>query len=159
MLNLLIILMTYILMEGITWFTHKYIMHGIMWKFHEDHHDNRKKKHTFFEKNDIFFLIFAIPSMVMFLTGTIIAEYRFLIFIAAGITLYGITYFFIHDVLIHRRFRFLDKLDNRYFRALRRAHKAHHKHLGKEDGECFGLLLVPKKYFKDSNSVSITSKK
>jgi beta-carotene 3-hydroxylase len=25
----------------------------------------------------------------------------------------------------------------------------HHKHSGKEDGECFGMLLVPFKYFKD----------
>jgi hypothetical protein len=27
--------------------------------------------------------------------------------------------------------------------------KVHHKHLGKEeDGECFGMLFVPFKYFK-----------
>ena len=24
--------------EGITWLTHKYIMHGLGWYFHEDHH-------------------------------------------------------------------------------------------------------------------------
>jgi beta-carotene 3-hydroxylase len=24
----------------------------------------------------------------------------------------------------------------------------HHKHLGREDGECFGMLWVPLKYFK-----------
>ncbi len=29
-----------------------------------------------------------------------------------------------------------------------RAHKIHHKHLGKEEGECFGMLFVPFKYFK-----------
>ncbi|MEW6773071.1 MAG: beta-carotene hydroxylase [Bacteroidota bacterium] len=156
--NILLIIITYILMEPITWFTHKYIMHGFMWKFHEDHHDNRKKKHSFFEKNDVFFLIFAIPSMIMFLSGTLFEEYEYLIFIATGITLYGLTYFFIHDVLIHRRFKFLNKLENPYFNALRKAHKAHHKHLGKEDGECFGLLIVPKKYFKNQ-SINIVSKK
>ena len=26
-------------------------------------------------------------------------------------------------------------------------HKAHHKKMGKEDSECFGLLNVPKKFF------------
>jgi beta-carotene 3-hydroxylase len=25
----------------------------------------------------------------------------------------------------------------------------HHKHLGKEDGECFGMLLVPMKYYRE----------
>jgi beta-carotene 3-hydroxylase len=24
----------------------------------------------------------------------------------------------------------------------------HHKHLGKDDGECFGMLFVPFKYFR-----------
>jgi beta-carotene 3-hydroxylase len=24
----------------------------------------------------------------------------------------------------------------------------HHKHLGKKDGECFGMLFVPFKYFR-----------
>ncbi|MFI0492282.1 MAG: beta-carotene hydroxylase, partial [Flavobacterium sp.] len=27
-------------------------------------------------------------------------------------------------------------------------HKVHHKHLGKQNGECFGMLFVPFKYFK-----------
>ena len=31
-------------------------------------------------------------------------------------------------------------------RAVRRAHKMHHKHLTKEDGESFGMLIVPIKY-------------
>jgi beta-carotene 3-hydroxylase len=32
--------------------------------------------------------------------------------------------------------------------AIRRAHKIHHKHLGKEEGECFGMLWVPMKYYR-----------
>lgn len=158
--NIMITVLTYVVMEGITWLTHKYVMHGFMWRFHEDHHDPRKKQHHFFERNDIFFLIFAVPSFFMILVGTLYSAYTFLLFIGIGISLYGLTYFFIHDVLIHRRFKWLDKIDNKYFRALRRAHKAHHKHLTKEDGECFGLLLVPKKYFKDtSHSLPIKADK
>jgi beta-carotene 3-hydroxylase len=34
--------------------------------------------------------------------------------------------------------------------AIRKAHKVHHKHLGKEDGECFGMLVVPFKYYKEA---------
>ncbi|MFN7100963.1 MAG: beta-carotene hydroxylase, partial [Flavobacterium sp.] len=29
------------------------------------------------------------------------------------------------------------------------AHKMHHKHIGKEHGECFGMLIVPFKYYKN----------
>ncbi len=145
--NIFLLLGTYALMEGVTWLMHKYVMHGFMWRFHEDHHDPRKRTHSFFERNDVFFLIFAMPSIALFAVGTLVPQLLWMVYVAGGITLYGLTYFFIHDVLIHRRFTFLDRLDNRYFRALRRAHKAHHKHLGKEEGECFGLLLVPRKYF------------
>ena len=37
-------------------------------------------------------------------------------------------------------------LTHKYLLGLRKAHKVHHKHLGKEKGECFGMLFVPKKY-------------
>jgi beta-carotene 3-hydroxylase len=36
-----------------------------------------------------------------------------------------------------------------YFLAIRRAHKVHHKHTGKEEGECFGMLWVPLRYYKE----------
>jgi beta-carotene 3-hydroxylase len=54
-------------MEGVAWLTHKYVMHKWLWVLHEDHH---KKSTGFFEKNDAFFLIFAIPSMLLLLFGT-----------------------------------------------------------------------------------------
>jgi beta-carotene 3-hydroxylase len=74
--------------------------------------------------------------------------YRF--FIGLGIMMYGAGYFLVHDVLIHQRFKWFTRTDNIYFRALRKAHKVHHKHLGKEEGECFGMLFVPRKYFVEA---------
>ena len=71
-----------------------------------------------------------------------------MIWAGLGILLYGLTYFLIHDVFIHQRFKWFRNSNNVYFRAIRRAHKIHHKHLTKEDGECFGMLVVPWKYFK-----------
>ena len=147
MLYAFITLSTVILMEGITWLTHKYVMHGFGWFLHEDHHQPGYP-HVF-EKNDAFFIIFAIPSFLLFWFGWK-AGYNFLFFIGLGILIYGICYFLVHDVLIHRRFKWFDKVKNPYFRALRKAHKIHHKHLGKEDGECFGMLYVPPKYFKEA---------
>lgn len=135
-------------MEGVTWCTHKYVMHGLMWFFHSDHHNPDK---SFFEKNDAFFLIFAIPSFLLMLFGAM-AEFDFRFFIGFGIMLYGFAYFCIHDVLIHQRFDWFKRTDNMYFRAIRKAHKVHHKHLGREDGECFGMLYVPKKYFTEAKN-------
>ena len=68
--------------------------------------------------------------------------------IGLGIFAYGLTYFLVHDIFIHQRFKIFRNANNRYARAVRRAHKMHHKHLGKGDGECFGMLIVPFKYFK-----------
>ena len=68
--------------------------------------------------------------------------------IAIGIFLYGLAYFIVHDIFIHQRFKIFRNIDNKYARGVRRAHKIHHKHLGKKDGECFGMLIVPRKYFK-----------
>ncbi|MFM7233662.1 MAG: sterol desaturase family protein [Flavobacteriales bacterium] len=138
--------LTYFLMEGITWCTHKYVMHGLMWYFHEDHHQPRGR---FFEKNDAFFLIFAVPSCLLIVFGSI-AQFDWRFYAGIGILLYGISYFLIHDVLIHQRFDWFSRTDNVYFRAIRKAHKVHHKHLNKEDGECFGMLYVPKKYFVEA---------
>jgi beta-carotene 3-hydroxylase len=67
--------------------------------------------------------------------------------IGFGIALYGLAYFVIHDVIIHQRFKWFTRSNNVYVRAIRWAHKMHHKHLGKEHGESFGMLIVAKKYW------------
>ena len=145
LIKILVTLAAFIGMEGMAWFTHKYIMHGLLWRLHKDHH--KKESSGFFEHNDYFFLIFAIPGMTALFFG-MRSNYSFLFWIGLGITLYGITYFLIHDIFIHQRFKLFRNTDNAYFKAIRRAHKVHHKHLGKEEGECFGMLWVPFKYFR-----------
>jgi len=145
MINILIVVVAFFSMEFIAWFTHKYVMHGLLWILHKDHH--HKESSGFFEHNDFFFLIFALPGILGLFIG-MQQGFNPLFWIGLGITLYGFTYFFVHDIFIHQRFRFLRKIENRYFKAIRRAHKMHHKHLGKEKGECFGMLWVPIKYFR-----------
>jgi len=143
-----IVLLTFCLMEGVTWLTHKYVMHGFGWYLHADHHN--KEENAILERNDSFFLIFAGLAMVFFALGTFVPVLFFMLFIGIGITLYGMAYFLVHDIFIHQRIRWLRHTDNFYFRALRKAHKIHHKHLDKEEGECFGMLWVPMKYFKEA---------
>ncbi|MCV6629688.1 MAG: sterol desaturase family protein [Flavobacteriaceae bacterium] len=141
---IVVTIITFLIMEVVTWATHKYVMHGLLWYLHEDHH--QPKYQGVFEKNDAFFVIFAVPSILLFYFGAI-PELNYLFFIGLGILAYGISYFLIHDVLIHRRFNWFKNVKSPYLKGLRKAHKVHHKHLGKADGECFGMLWVPKKYF------------
>jgi beta-carotene 3-hydroxylase len=147
LLNSAIVLATFCFMEFMAWFTHKFVMHGILWYLHRDHHQGHE---GWFEKNDAFFLIFAVPSAYCFITGAIYNDFRF--FIGVGIALYGLAYFFVHDIIIHQRFKILRNWTNPYVLGIRRAHKIHHKYLGKEDGENFGMLLVPMRYFKKTYS-------
>ncbi len=133
-------------MESVAWFTHKYVMHGFLWSWHRDHHQ-KENHHSFIERNDGFFLVFATPALILFAVNFFTGAW-WASSIAIGISLYGTTYFFVHDVFIHQRLKFFRNSDSAYFRAIRRAHKMHHKHLGKEHGECFGMLWVPMKYFK-----------
>jgi beta-carotene 3-hydroxylase len=144
-MNFLILLITFILMEGATWFIHKYIMHGLLWVLHHDHHDHSTEGP--FEKNDYFFVIFALPAIALIYLGSL-NHFNYLFYIGLAITLYGMAYFFVHDIFIHQRIKYLANTQNPYLLAIRRAHKQHHKHLGKEEGECFGFLYVPMKYFK-----------
>ena len=132
-------------MEIVAWLAHKYIMHGLLWYLHKDHH--KKEEEGFLEHNDFFFLIFATPGIAGLWIG-LRNGFDIWFWIGLGISLYGFTYFFVHDIFIHQRFKLFRNTDNRYLKAIRRAHKMHHKHLGKQDGECFGMLWVPFKYFK-----------
>lgn len=139
---IIVMVAAFFTMEGITWLTHKYVMHGFLWYLHEDHH---KKRSGLFEKNDAFFLIFSIPSILCILFGTFDNKW-WLAAVGAGIAMYGFAYFLVHDVIIHQRIKLFTRSNNIYVRSIRWAHKMHHKHLEKYDGESFGMLMVAKKY-------------
>jgi len=146
-INLLIVLATFVAMEGVAWLTHKYVMHGLCWFLHRDHHV--KESEGFLERNDFFFLIFAIPGIICLALGSFY-EADTALYTGIGITVYGAAYFFVHEIFIHQRIKYFRNTDNWYFKAIRRAHKMHHKHTTKEDGECFGMLWVPFRYFIES---------
>jgi beta-carotene 3-hydroxylase len=73
-----------------------------------------------------------------------------LFFVGVGISLYGLAYFLVHDIFIHQRFKIFTRTKNKYLKAIRKAHKVHHKHLDPKEGECFGMLVVPPKYIKEA---------
>jgi beta-carotene 3-hydroxylase len=141
---ILVLAATFFIMEAVTWATHKWVMHGFLWYLHRDHH---QVEPGFFEKNDAFFVIFAIPSMLCIAFGTK-DQIWWLQAIGFGIMAYGFAYFLVHDVIIHQRFKWFSRSKNTYVRAIRWAHKMHHKHLNKEQGESFGMLYVHQKYWE-----------
>jgi len=130
-------------MEIFSWFIHKYIMHGILWKIHRTHHTKTK---GFFELNDVFSLLFGTTAVVLIILGLSTLNYQF--WIGLGITLYGFTYFVLHDILIHRRMKVKQKPEGSYLEAISKAHRDHHKTRERDGSVSFGLLIVPFKYFK-----------
>jgi len=143
-LYILVFLIAFFGMEFVAWFSHKYVMHGFLWSLHKSHH---VKSNNVLEQNDLFAIIFAIPSWLFIMLG-VIYKSPISIWIGSGMTVYGIAYFLVHEIIIHQRIKWFRNLDGKYIKAVRRAHKMHHKHLGKEDGESFGFLIVNKKYFR-----------
>ena len=140
----LLVIITFFAMEWVAWATHKYVMHGFLWVLHKDHHI---KEPGFFEKNDAFFLIFAIPSWLCIMLGMMNTNW-IVVSIGVGIAVYGFAYFLVHEIFIHQRIKWLRNTNVIYFKAIRRAHKMHHKHLTKEDGESFGMLIIAHRYLK-----------
>jgi beta-carotene 3-hydroxylase len=144
LLYIVVLLATFMAMEGVSWFTHKYIMHGILWYLHKDHH---QPEPGFFEKNDAFFIIFAVPSILLLGFG-FYGHSWWMQSVGFGIMAYGFAYFLVHDVIIHQRFKWFSRSNNKYVRVVRWAHKMHHRHLDRHDGESFGMLYVAKKYWE-----------
>lgn len=156
MMNIALILVAFCFMEFVAWFNHKYVMHGFLWKWHVDHHRKdhhqplpEKTEDKRLEKNDLFFLVYAIPAIVLLITGFTISYYP-IVYVGIGITLYGLTYFIIHDVIIHKRINipFLQQRQHFLIKAVINAHKAHHWPKSKDDFHNFGLLVFPRRFFK-----------
>lgn len=144
---ILLILISFFFMEFVAWSNHKYVMHGFLWSLHKDHHLTDIAGKPVFQKNDLFFLIYAIPAIILIITG-LSAGNHYLIAVGAGITLYGLTYFIIHDVVYHKRLPLFKNTSNFYISAVINAHGAHHKPKNLKDFGNFGLLIFPRRFFR-----------
>ncbi|AWW30886.1 fatty acid hydroxylase [Echinicola strongylocentroti] len=144
MVNAIIfIVLGFVIMEVTGWGIHKYLMHGVFWEIHKTHHEPTK---GYFEKNDLFSVLFGSVSVILMMVGFDELDYRF--WLGIGISVYGMCYFFFHDVIIHRRIKWLKRPEKGLWRGMVRAHQDHHANNKKEGSEAFGLFMVPFKYFK-----------
>ena len=141
--NILLVLAAFASMEFVAWFTHKFIMHGILWVWHKSHHSERK---GWWELNDLFGIIFACVAIFFIKIGFDTLNYYF--YLGLGITLYGLAYFIFHDVIVHRRVKVDFIAKSNYLKGIIRAHKIHHKSRHREQGKSFGFLYTLEKYRK-----------
>lgn len=141
--NVLLVIGTFFLMEGVAWTTHKYVMHGILWSWHRSHHTVHP--HTL-EMNDLFAVVFSIPSVLLIVFGYELPGWEWLKFVGFGILGYGIFYFIFHDIIVHRRIKIKFQAKNDYLKGIIRAHYIHHEVHSKKGARAFGFLYAPKKY-------------
>ena len=142
-MGFLLWLLTFLGMEGMAWLTHKYIMHGFMWRWHESHHVHHKNP---LEKNDLFSVVFGIASTITIVMGAEIPTLWPLFPIGLGIATYGLFYFIFHDIIVHRRIKIKYKATSRYMKRIMKAHYVHHEVHTKDGAEAFGFLYAPKKF-------------
>jgi len=140
-IGLLLFLAIVIAMEGFAYVMHRWVMHGPGWFLHASHHRPRTGN---WELNDLYAVIFAIPSIVLLLGGVQLGWWWGCVPIGAGIAAYGAIYFGFHDVIVHRRIatRYLPKSD--YMKRIVQAHRLHHVVETKHGTVSFGFLWAPK---------------
>jgi len=141
-LYILVIVITFLFMEFVAWFLHKYVMHGFGWYLHEDHHRSSKGK---FEKNDVFGLFFALLSFLLIFTG-FLGGFDIRFPIGIGVMLYGFGYFLVHDTFFHHRIKIKYRPKSKYIKRVLNAHTTHHQKSKSHEGICFGFLYASKKY-------------
>jgi beta-carotene 3-hydroxylase len=126
-------------MEIFSYVLHRWVFHGILWKIHLTHHT---KRHGLFEANDFFSLFFTGLAIVLLAVGVFDPLGSPAFPLGLGMTIYGLLYFVVHDLMTHRRF-FPMSAPAGWMDAVRRAHLAHHQSIDKEGREPFGLFLFP----------------
>lgn len=138
LLNAFIVVATVAAMELVARYSHEYIMHGWGWAWHKSHHEPHDNT---FERNDLFAVVFAVPSILLIYLGVEFGNE--LLWVGVGMTIYGIIYFLFHDALVHNRWPFKLVPKGRYMKRIVQAHRMHHAVRGREGCVSFGFLYAP----------------
>ena len=127
-------------MELFAYATHRWVMHGPGWFLHASHHRVRAGA---FEWNDLYSVIFAVPSIVLIWLGMRGGWGDAANAVGAGIAGYGAIYFGFHDLVVHRRLPHRIVPKSAYFKRIVQAHRLHHVTESKHGAVSFGFLLAP----------------
>lgn len=140
-IGLLLFCATVAAMEGVAYAAHRWVMHGPGWVLHASHHRART---GWFEANDLYFVMFAAPSILLLLGGVRLGWGDWATWMGAGIAGYGAIYAIFHDVIVHRRLphRYVPRSD--YMKRIVQAHRLHHVVETKQGTVSFGFLVAPR---------------
>ena len=140
-LGLLLFVGTIAFMEGFAYVMHRWVMHGrVGWVLHGSHHRPRAGR---FELNDLYGVIFAIPSILLIYEG-VQGDWGWpATVIGAGIAAYGAIYVGFHDVIVHRRIEHRVVPRSAYFKRIVQAHRIHHIVESREGAVSFGFIYAP----------------
>lgn len=133
----LLVVGTVVFMEGFAAWSHKHIMHGWGWNWHKSHHEHH---HKGLEKNDLYAVVFAAISMVLYAIGYFWLWPAW--WIAIGISVYAVLYFFLHDGLVHQRWPFKYVPRRGYLKRVYQAHRLHHAVEGRDGCVSFGFVYA-----------------
>ncbi len=139
-LGLLLFVLTVLAMEVVAYVAHRWVMHGPGWFLHESHHRARDGN---WELNDLYAVIFAVPSFILILGGVQLGWGACATWVGAGIAAYGAIYFGFHDVIVHRRIGHRYVPRSTYMKRIVQAHRLHHAVETKHGTVSFGFLWAP----------------
>jgi beta-carotene 3-hydroxylase len=133
--------LTLVVMEGFAYVLHRFVMHSRWgWTWHESHHRDRE---GWFEKNDLYAVVFALPSVLLIWGGLNGGWGDWATFVGAGVAFYGIIYFGFHDVIVHGRLPHRIVPRSPYFKRIVQAHKLHHAVESRDGAVSYGFLYAP----------------
>lgn len=128
-----VVLLSFVAMEGVSYVTHRWVMHGIGMRWHRSHH---RPSTGGWEANDLFPIFFSLFGFALFALSAFGPRVSWAFWAGVGVTAYGVTYLFVHEVYIHRRLPV--SIEPRpYLEWVRDAHGIHHMF----GGEPYGMLL------------------
>lgn len=143
LLNAVLLIASFLAMEGVAWAVHRYVMHGIGWGWHRSHHEpHGPGRWGWLELNDLYAVLFGVGAVALIWAASR-DGYAPLYFVGVGISLYGLVYFIAHDVLVHRRVPLKWTPKRGYLKRLVQAHRLHHATQAREGAVSFGFLYAP----------------
>lgn len=140
-LLILVFLATVAVMEAFAYVMHRWVMHGPGWFLHASHH---RRRVGFWEANDFYFVIFALPSILLLLGGVQWGWGGWATACGAGIAAYGLIYLGFHDIIVHQRIAHRYVARSPYMKRIVQAHRLHHAVEAKQGCVSFGFLIAPR---------------
>lgn len=129
-------------MEPWSRIVHDRLWHGVLWPIHRSHHPEPMSDGLRLEWNDLFVLMHVAVAVgtglvaVHWVPGLLGAA---MLGVAVGMSMFGMSYFVVHDGLAHGRLPVRFLLRFRWARRIRAAHEIHHR----TGGAPYGLFDGP----------------